>query len=320
MVCSAVLSETSSMLKVGEIAKEEPVCLGIDTSNYTTSAALCTKDGRHISLRIPFDVAMGERGVRQSDAVFLHTKALPQIMEEIAELGLNITSVAVSSRPRDVEGSYMPCFLAGMSVARSIAAAKSIPLYTTSHQNGHVYSILLGSNQGYLIGKEFFAYHVSGGTTELLKVEVDGSISIIAETADINIGQLVDRCGIKLGLKFPCGVELERLANNGKNLLKPMKFKAVKQINLSGLENKFADYIKTNTPEDAALWLFESISNALIAMASEVTAPLLLAGGVMSNCIIKSRLSEHFDIKQAGHEYAADNAIGVAWYGALHGK
>lgn len=308
---------TASSAALRESVKMAEYSLGIDTSNYTTSVALCAASGEYRSLRTPFDVAQGLRGVRQSDAVFLHTKELPNLLEQIFASRPNIACVAVSDKPRDAEGSYMPCFLAGLSAARGLAAALDVPLYTVSHQRGHVLAALKGAGREDLVGKAFHAYHVSGGTTELLQVAPDGTITIAGATADLNAGQLIDRCGVSIGLKFPCGMALEKLALEGSLTVKPVRFKKAETINLSGLENQFAAHLKEHSPEDCARWLFESIANALLSLAADVSGPLILAGGVMSNRLIKTRLDSAFETHSADSEFAADNAIGVALYGAM---
>ena len=308
---------TASSAALRESAKMAEYSLGIDTSNYTTSVALCAASGEYRSLRTPFDVAQGLRGVRQSDAVFLHTKELPNLLERLFASKPKVACIAVSDKPRDVQGSYMPCFLAGLSAARGLAAALDVPLYRVSHQRGHVLAALKGAGREDLIGKAFHAYHVSGGTTELLQVAPDGTITIAGATADLNAGQLVDRCGVSIGLKFPCGAALEKLALEGSPTVQPVRFKKTAAINLSGLENQFKAHLMEFPPEDCALWLLESIANALLSLAAGVSGPLILAGGVMSNRLIKARLDSAFETYSADSEFAADNAIGVARYGAM---
>ena len=303
-----------------------PWCLGIDTSNYTTSAAGCDAEGRHRSLRTPIPVREGERGVRQSDAVFHHVRQLPPLVERLCALyGEPPAAVAVSATPRDVEDSYMPCFLAGLSVARSIAAALDVSCHKLSHQRGHVLAALLGCGRLDLIGQEHLALHISGGTTELLHVagQADGGgiITLLGGTADLNAGQLVDRCGLQLGLNFPCGPELERLAEGGQPTLKPMAFPTAREIHLSGLENRFTQLLQQAAPADAALWVLRSLSAALVALVDsaigEHPLPLVAAGGVLSNKLIRGELEQRYSALSCGHDYAADNACGVALFGAL---
>ena len=124
---------------------DKRIVLGIDTSNYTTSVALMYEDGELIAnIKRPLPVKAGERGLRQSDAVFAHIKNLPSAMGEASEhlRGRKPCAVGVSERPRNIDGSYMPCFLSGVAAAESISAASGIPVYRFSHQCGHVMAAL----------------------------------------------------------------------------------------------------------------------------------------------------------------------------------
>ena len=106
------------------------VVIGLDTSCYTTSAAAVTVDGEVIaSCRKLLPVQEGKRGLRQSEMVFIHTKQLPERMEELAEKirGMEIAAVCASARPRDDEESYMPAFHVGDAQARSLAALLGVP-------------------------------------------------------------------------------------------------------------------------------------------------------------------------------------------------
>lgn len=121
------------------------VCLGLDTSNYTTSAAIW-QDGAIHQVKRLLPVKPGELGLRQSDAVFHHVRQLPDIVEELRGLcDAPITAIAASDRPQQREGSYMPCFLAGMGAARELAAVLHVPCYRFTHQQGHVAAALFGS-------------------------------------------------------------------------------------------------------------------------------------------------------------------------------
>ena len=146
-----------------------PCFLGIDTSNYTTSCAIYDSENDTITHRKKLlPVKKGELGLRQSDAVFHHTVQLPELMKELfADFDGEIDAIGVSDAPMRAEGSYMPCFLTGVCAAESIAAATGKPLYRFSHQQGHIMAALFSSGRRELYGKDFFAFHVSGGTTQL---------------------------------------------------------------------------------------------------------------------------------------------------------
>ena len=153
---------------------DRKIILGIDTSNYTTSAALIYDDGELIAnIKRPLLVNEGERGLRQSEAVFSHIKNFPSVMDEVRAVlaGRIPSAVGVSARPRNIDGSYMPCFLSGVAVAEGISASLGIPLYKFSHQCGHVMAALYSAGSEELMADRFAAFHVSGGTTELLIVK-----------------------------------------------------------------------------------------------------------------------------------------------------
>lgn len=301
--------------------------LGIDTSNYTTSAAIFDTETNTVEqAKKLLPVKSGDCGIRQSDAVFHHTKQLPDIISSLNFGGRKIDAVSVSSTPRECEGSYMPCFLAGVSVARSVGAINGIPLYTFSHQQGHVAAAAFGSKSCELLNSPFIAFHVSGGTTEALLVKPDSSsfikTQLIAETADLNAGQLVDRIGVMLGLDFPCGIELEHLAENYNKDIKVKPSLKGANCNLSGFENKISKLYKdTNDKAYVAAFTLKAISATLIAMTKALreeygNLPLLFAGGVMSNKIIRQDILKLFDATFAPPEFSADNAAGVAYLGA----
>lgn len=300
--------------------------VGIDTSNYTTSVSLVDAGGEVITNRkIPLPVKPGERGLRQSDAVFAHTKNLPELLRLLADDLRDRTprAVGVSVRPRDAEGSYMPCFLAGRVAAEALAAGLQAPVLEFSHQSGHIMAALYSSGALHLIGSPFIAFHVSGGTTEMLYVTprgLDFSVELIGGTADLNAGQVIDRIGVAMGLSFPCGPALEALATE--NTLKlPRPRISVKEgrCNLSGLENMALKLLReTESKPLAAAFVLRFIEQTLAAMASWARErygdlPILFAGGVMSNALIAQGISARFtDVYFAKPAFSADNAAGVA--------
>ena len=178
------------------------IALGFDTSNYTTSCAWF--DGsRYENAGKLLEVKPGELGLRQSDALFQHVKRLPDIVGELSLPG-EIGAVGASTRPRAVEGSYMPCFLAGESQARVLANALDVPFYAFSHQQGHLAAILRTADRMDLLDQTFLAWHLSGGTTDTLLADGE-SLTPVGTSCDLHAGQLVDRIGVALGLPFPAG-------------------------------------------------------------------------------------------------------------------
>lgn len=302
---------------------------GIDTSNYTTSAALCDEEGSIIAnIKIPLPVKQGERGLRQSDAVFAHIKNFPELTEKLkSAIGdRRLTAVAVSAKPRDAEDSYMPCFLSGVSSAGMLAAGAKIPLYSTSHQQGHIMAAYAtsGAEADDILAKygAFIAFHVSGGTTECVLVkpkDEEFSITLLGGTADLNAGQAIDRVGVALGLGFPCGPAMESLALSYENKISGLKVSVKDTMcNFSGLENNAIRMINNGVSHaEICAYVFEFIAKSLAKLAENARAeygdiPIVWAGGVMSNSIIKSRLSALGNVYFTEPQYSADNAAGVA--------
>lgn len=299
--------------------------LGVDTSNYTTSLAVV--DDRLTvlaNLKYPLPVKEGERGLRQSDALFAHTKQLPGAFAELRSLLAEYQplAVGVSERPRNRDGSYMPCFLAGVSAAEAAAATRGVPLYRFSHQCGHLMAALVSVGHPELAEAPFAAYHLSGGTTELLLAEPGKSgfsCEIVGGTLDLSAGQLVDRIGVAMGLRFPAGAEMERLARSYTGKL-PHRRPAVKgcRVNLSGAENLAAElYRATGDAAKTAAFVFSYLSDMLCDMTEQCfetygRRPLVCAGGVMSCAALSHLMTERYGAYVAEPALSSDNAVGIA--------
>lgn len=291
--------------------------LGIDTSNYTTSIA-CVGD-EQINLRRIIDIKEGMRGIRQSDGVFVHLKELPRLFEQMEVDKSRILSIGVSVAPRRCEGSYMPVFVAGESFARVIAKALGVPMLKYSHQEGHIMAGILSGGFSELLKKPFLAVHLSGGTTEILRCEYKDShfeTEIVGGTLDISAGQLIDRLGVKLGIKFPCGKELDRISLECQEPAVALKT-SVKggYINFSGMETRLLEMTETHSPEvlakSALLFVGESLAKAVNACG---TNDVLFVGGVSSNTILREYFAEKISAKTyfATPELSCDNAVGIA--------
>ncbi len=310
--------------------KNNRVILGIDTSNYTTSLSVVGIDGEvQKNIKIPLPVKEGEVGLRQSDAVFSHTKNLPKAFctaEGIIK-GADIAAIGVSARPRDTEGSYMPCFLSGVAVAVALSESVGCPVYENSHQAGHIMAAMHSSGMEKTYGGgKFISFHVSGGTTEMLlceKSEEGISAQIIGMTLDLNAGQAIDRCGVMLGCRFPCGREIESAAVEYYSCHERIGGFGVSvhgtNCNLSGLENIAKKmYSERGDGGMVSAFLLEYIAKTLVKMTSAACErygelPLLYAGGVMSNSIIKERIREKYKRAYfAEPQFSSDNAVGTA--------
>lgn len=299
--------------------------LGLDTSNYTTSAALWYPDeNRVVQQKKLLPVKQGEKGLRQSDAVFHHTQQLPQVIEALFEGNTSgIDGIGVSLTPTTAKGSYMPCFSVGASTARVLGTVFSKKVSFFSHQQGHIAAALYSANRLDLLSQKFIAFHVSGGTTEAVLVEPDKNelftCTPVAKSLDLKAGQAIDRVGVMLGLSFPCGAELDKLSRNAE----PVKTKIKPSMkgtdcSLSGVENKCKMmFDKGESPENIALFCIEFIASALEGMITELSAQhpnlqLVFSGGVMSNSIISQRFAEKYGALFATPAFSADNAAGIA--------
>ena len=302
-----------------------PCYLGVDTSNYTTSLSFFDSEkGGVIQRKKLLPVAKGQLGLRQADAVFHHTVQLPELFELLkADCDLSrVTAVGVSDRPCGDEGSYMPCFLAGISAATAFCAANNLPLFRFTHQQGHIAAALFSAGRLDLLNEKFIAFHVSGGTTQALLVEPDGEsickTRLIASSLDLKAGQAVDRVGVMLGLSFPAGKELDRLACLCEDKIKVKPVMRGCDCSLSGVENKCRKMLdEGESREKIARFCIEYICASLDGMAKALleeygSLPLVFSGGVMSNSIISKRLGEKYGAFFAAPEFSCDNAAGTA--------
>lgn len=295
--------------------------VGIDTSNYTTSAA--RYDGEQVleNRKLLLPVKPGEKGLRQSDAVFHHVKQLPQVLEPILEMG-PAGVVGVSITPRSEMGSYMPCFLVGKGFACTLGAAWGVGVKFFSHQQGHIAAALYSAGKLELLDRKFLAFHVSGGTTEALLVRPDPQgmpeVELAAQSLDLKAGQAVDRVGVMLGMGFPCGPELERAALAWDRPVKARAYMKGRDCSLSGVENQCRKLWEEGHPrEEVARTCLEMVLAALDAMCAGLLEdfgplPVVFSGGVCSNSILRERLTEKYGGAFAAPEYSADNGAGAA--------
>lgn len=313
----------------------EKYVLGIDTSNYKTSVAIVdSRKNILCDLRKLLTVKQGERGLRQSDALFQHIMNLPEMIRELTcNFNGELSAIAYSSRPRPVEGSYMPVFNAGKSLAESIAAILDIPCFEFSHQEGHIEAV-----KAYSIfekEKEVLSCHFSGGTTEILRVSEE--ITIYGGSEDIAFGQVIDRAGVAMGMAFPSGEYLDKyacMAEKSSKFLTKIKVKDCK-LNLSGIDTQIKNFIKKHEEmmreeslrerSEFVREIFEKLAEAIgqmVIQASEKTGitKVIMAGGVSSSKYIKKRLDEilknyYISVAFDKKGLSSDNAVGIALLG-----
>ena len=309
--------------------------LGLDTSNYTTSAAVFDGEGGRNQGRL-LEVRPGELGLRQSDALFQHVKHLPEVVEALlGEGGLGtVQAVGASTRPRAVEGSYMPCFLAGASQGQVLSQVLGVPFYAFSHQQGHLAAAAWSAGRLDLLDRPFLAWHLSGGTTELLRVEPEEDrvavrAEILGGTSDISAGQLIDRTGVLLGLPFPAGKGVEKLSRQAqKREYYKVKVNGL-TFSLSGMENKVRQMVQRGEePAEIAWFAQETVCRVVQACTKAAMdvypgLPVLCSGGLASNGRLKELLRQNCGALFAQPQFSTDNAMGTAvltWRALERGK
>ncbi|NYB73516.1 hypothetical protein HZF24_05120 [Sedimentibacter hydroxybenzoicus DSM 7310] len=303
--------------------------LGIDTSAYTTSIALIDQESQEIlaDKRKVLTVPMGQKGLRQQDAVFQHMKNFQELYSEININFNNIKTVSVSSRPRNVTGSYMPVFTVGQNYGKIIAKSLNCKYIEYSHQENHIAASLIDYYKE--INNNVLAIHISGGTTEFLDVNKSSKgydAVIVGGSKDITFGQLIDRIGALFEFQFPCGFHMENYLNENNNIDKIIapKISGDAYINLSGMENYFTNlYLSKKFNKKSIInALFTYVSDCIIHIINEIKLSsdietIIIAGGVASNSLIRKRilnkLNNEYNVILPTKENASDNAVGTAF-------
>ena len=296
--------------------------LGVDTSNYATSLAVFDTAGEVVCAKKRFlPVKPGQLGLRQSDALFHHTTALPEMLQELAqEVDLTrIEAVGVSQKPRPAEGSYMPCFLAGISAATAFAAARNIPLIHTTHQQGHAAAALFAAKGPEFFDQKVLLFHISGGTTDLLLCDQVRQITQLGTSTDLYAGQAVDRVGVKLGFAFPAGAEVSRLAAECQEEIRPKSSVRGMECSLSGLENQCNALLAAGkSPAYVCRYCLLCVADTVVRMTKAAQKqypglPVVCAGGVMSSDVIRAWVQQRLpQVYFVPGLYSSDNAMGVA--------
>ena len=315
------------------------VFIGIDTSCYTTSVAAVDECGNIISdSRRILSVPKGENGLRQSDGLFQHVRQLPDLYRQLlfdcrSKYGnepFEIKEVAVSSKPRSNQDSYMPVFLAGKAFAHVIADSFGCCCFETDHQWGHLMAAM--HQKKFNPDRTLYALHLSGGTTEMLKVDRQmHSADICGATIDSSTGQLVDRIGVMLGTGFPAGKELERMAtefmskNPNENIHEIPVYSKNGSVSFSGPFSALKrEYESSNDPGLVSAQVYSVIARTVLKWIQhrseeDPDSQFLLMGGVSSSLLLKKMIQDRMNKKRlslalhyADPVYSSDNAFGIA--------
>ena len=305
--------------------------IGFDTSCYTTSCAAVTTEGEVIaSCRRLLPVPKGERGLRQSEAVYAHVRQMPELAETLARAvgDAPIAAVCASRTPRDDPQSYMPVFQVGDAHARALAAMLGVPCFVSTHQRGHIAAARVDSG---IEPGDLLALHLSGGTTEVLSLQGE-ALTLLGGSADLHAGQMVDRAGVALGCGFPAGPELERLAVRGRAGARlPVSMeRGTLMAHISGAESQVQRWIARGEmpPEDIAREVYDFLARTVCRLLTGAALETgirqaLIAGGVASSALLRemvtaraARAMPELKLYFGKPEYSGDNAVGIALIGA----
>ena len=318
---------------------KKEVYLGIDTSCYTTSLFFMDRKGQPVAdVRQILKVKPGGCGLQQSEMLYQHTRNLPELMEDAAKgHEFSLQGIGVSSKPRPREDSYMPAFLAGLGFARSVSALYKIPLWQISHQENHLEAAVWSAN-----GPEadrFLFLHASGGTTDLLLVEkrfvkevFNYTLTEAGCSLDLHAGQFVDRIGVALGLGFPAGPALEKLAEQHSEIMEiPVSVHKTK-VSFSGPCTWVLRAIEKDqaTAVNLAAGVQWALAETFVRMIRNGAAEynvkdVILAGGVCANRWIRNHIEEKLAKRSIRtwmpeNRYSGDNASGCAAYARRQGE
>ncbi len=309
--------------------------LGIETSCDETGVALYdAAAGRLLAHVVHSQVDMHEAygGVVPELASRDHVRRLvPLARQVLARAGRSATAlgaVAYTQGP-----GLAGALLVGASFAHALAAALGVRAIGIHHLEGHLLSPLLSTRSATF---PFVALLVSGGHTQLMRVEAVGRYALLGETQDDAAGEAFDKTATLLGLGYPGGPALARLAERGRpgrcRLPRPMIASGDLEFSFSGLKTAVATLVKGAAPDaqfraDVAREFEDSVIDVLVAkcaLAMERTGltQLVLAGGVGANRRLRSALdarakAQGFDVIYPEPELCTDNGAMIALAAAL---
>jgi N6-L-threonylcarbamoyladenine synthase len=266
-------------------------------------------------------------------------RVLPLLDESLARSGLalkDIDAVAYTQGP-----GLAGALLVGSAFAKSLAQGLNLPSIGVHHLEGHLLSPLLGETAPQF---PFIALLVSGGHTQLMKVSGVGRYELLGETLDDAAGEAFDKTAKLLGLDYPGGAAISKLAEKGRpgqfDLPKPMLHSGDLDFSFSGLKTAVLNQVKkfpekniTDATEvaqfhaDLARAFVESLVAVLVSKSEKALKQtgckhLVLAGGVGANLQLRAALNEKatkngFEVHYPPLDLCTDNGVMIAFAGAL---
>jgi len=257
-------------------------------------------------------------GVVPELASRLHAEALPKILEETKEFFPKLKAVAVTNAP-----GLSVTLQEGVMMAKALSIALNLPIIAVNHLIGHIYSLFIEKEEI----KPMMVLLISGGHTKILNFKGIEDICEIATTLDDSFGESFDKCAKMMGLNYPGGPEIEKLAGNGENIIPlplPLKNSPDIKFSYSGLKNAVRLIIeeKRYKKEDIAASFQQKAIEHLIFMSKRAVKKykpknFAIVGGASANKKVREefeKLSKKFDFNLFYPEfkYTSDNAAMIA--------
>lgn len=257
-------------------------------------------------------------GVVPELASRLHAEALPKILEETKPYFNRLKAVAVTNAP-----GLSVTLQEGVMMAKGLSIALNIPIIPVNHLIGHIYSLFIEKEEI----KPIMVLLVSGGHTKILNFNGIDNICEIGSTLDDSFGESFDKCAKMLGLNYPGGPEIEKLAKNGEiniDLPLPLKNSPKIEFSYSGLKNAIRLAIESNQykKEDIAASFQAKAIEHLVFMSKRAIKkykPLNFAivGGASANQVLRNEFEKlskqfNFNLFYPDLKYTSDNAAMIA--------
>lgn len=327
--------------------------LSIETSCDDTAISIVefTENNKQITCKILADVVSSQTdlgiqygGVFPAMAKGEHIKNLPIVYEQVTRIANNpvIDAITLTYGP-----GLEPCLWTGITFAKELAKKLNVPIIPVNHMEGHLLSSLLPE---YEIGKEIIlkdfpensiSLLVSGGHTQLIKINGLGDYNIIGSTLDDAVGEAFDKVARMMDLPYPGGPQISKLAeiargrpSKSPKFPRPMLHSKDYNFSFSGLKTSVLYHIRDNPIESEADKIaiareFEDASIEVIikktvnAIEEFGSTHLLLGGGVAANKYLQKELSRvskesGFEVYYPVRQITGDNALMIAIAGYFH--
>lgn len=284
--------------------QNDKVILGIETSCDETSAAVMTADGELLSNIISSQIDIHRRfgGVVPEIASRNHlTAIIPVINEALEAAGKTLSDIGAVAVTYGA--GLVGALLVGVSAAKALAYSLGVPLYAINHIEAHIAANYISEPS---LRSPFLAVVASGGHTGVARVDGLNKFEMLGSTTDDAIGEAFDKVARALGLPYPGGPEIDRLAKKGKPTIEFIshKKKADYTLSYSGLKTAVVNYLhnfeqrgeKVNLEDVCASFQVSAcdmlVDSAMLAVKRTGIKKIALAGGVAANSYLRTKLAE----------------------------